>query len=272
MNLVFDPHEFHRSRIYAGEVHLLRSTPCSAALCSRVWTEIVKSLDDSDPRTIRRRLDNPTFFERFAVPRRGVGLDPDILQLTRQLLRELGYPAHTLFDRPRIRSVQSGGHHIPEASPAYGLHRDTWYANPQAQINHWLPLHDTTPEEVFGFFPEFWSRPIANTSACFDYDDWNRTGGFQAYQHARPSEQIHPSTPPLDSSRAVRIAAPAAYILRFSAAHLHGTLPHDSGFTRYSLEIRTVDPEDHAAGIGAPNLDNASRGNMTPDLLRLGDG
>jgi len=182
----------------------------------------------------------------------------------------LGCPDRTLFDRPRLRAVQSGGHHIPEALPAYGIHRDTWYANPQAQVNHWLALHDTPTEEMFGFFLRHWERRIANTSHTFDYHEWNQTGGFQAYQRVRPSEQRHP-IPTEDPGPCTRTGLPEGHFLRFSAAHLHGTLPHDTGFTRYSLEVRTVDPEDVANGFGAPNLDNRSKGDMTGDLLRLGD-
>jgi hypothetical protein len=223
---------------------------------------LVGAFEPRDPLTAHAGLGNSAHFERFAPLRQGIPRDRIVARLAAEALVSLGVdPTRTAMDRPRIRAISSGAHRIAEALPAYGLHRDTWYANPQAQINHWIPLHDLLAEERMALFPWYFARPIANTSAAFDLAEWDRLGGFQAYATPRRTAQPHPvpiANPPWDE--AIRPDVPLGSTLRFSGHHLHGPVPHDSGRTRYTLELRVVDVVDLSEGRGAPRLDNASRG------------
>jgi hypothetical protein len=63
---------------------------------------------------------------------------------------------------------------------------------------------------------------------------------------------------------------PAGIIL-FSAAQLHSTVPNTSGEARYSIDFRTVNRGDAAAGRGAPNQDSACTGTTMRDYLRADD-
>jgi hypothetical protein len=124
-----------------------------------------------DPTLAHAILGNTAFFERFAALRQGVPRDPVLLEIGVQALESLGIVrSEYRWDFPRIRAVSSGAHQIEAARPAYGQHRDTWYANPQAQVNHWLPLHEILDEERMGFFPEFFSNPIPNSSGQFSLE------------------------------------------------------------------------------------------------------
>jgi hypothetical protein len=40
-----------------------------------------------------------------------------------------------------------------------------------------------------------------------------------------------------------------------------------SGLTRFSLDFRTVDLKDHKENIGAPNIDNFSRGSAMKQYI-----
>lgn len=175
----------------------------------------------------------------------------------RDFLAGLGLPLEEFaIDRFRLRSVSPGAHHQPEAAAVFYAHRDTWYANPQAQINLWMPLHDVSGQDSFQFFPEFFDRAVANDSETFDFDRFVAVGGFQnsAARSAHPRwlvDQPVPGQP---------VELKAGHCLLFAAAHLHGTLPNLSQQVRFSIDLRLVHKEDHACGRGAPNADNRSRG------------
>jgi len=56
----------------------------------------------------------------------------------------------------------------------------------------------------------------------------------------------------------LRVAIDPGDLLCFSGAHLHGGVPNRTGLARFSIETRTVDADDVAAGRGAPNVDGAA--------------
>jgi len=172
----------------------------------------------------------------------------------------------------RLRVIQHRGHHNPLAAPVYHPHRDTWYAHPPALIAWWVPLDDLAPHETFEFYPDRFRAPVDNDSEIFDYGDWVRDGwelkiGWQKlsagidakYPHARAG---------IDRGRAVGFACHAADNLVFSGAQFHATLPQATGRTRFSLDFRIVDLDDHRAGLGAPNTDNRSRGSALVDYVQ----
>ncbi len=154
------------------------------------------------------------------------------------------------------------------AAPSHILaaHRDCWYANPQSQVNIWIPLFDVDPSRSFLFHPRYFNTPIANTSVAFDYDQWVKTVGFQSTnRHAIsnypvPTEAIHD-----DHSTAFAAASGARVI--FSPSHLHQTIANTSGLSRFSVDFRVVSRHDIAQNRGAPNVDNASHGAAQKDYV-----
>ena len=105
--------------------------------------------------------------------------------------------------------------------------------------------------------------PVDNDSEIFDYGDWVRDGwelkiGWQKLGGRTP--RYPRAAPGVDGGRAVGFACRTGDNLVFSGAHFHATLPQATGRTRFSLDFRIVDLDDHAAGLGAPNVDNRSRG------------
>ena len=55
--------------------------------------------------------------------------------------------------------------------------------------------------------------------------------------------------------------------IQFSAQHLHGTIPNDSGRTRFSIDFRTVHRQDIETHAGATLIDNGSTGTTLRDFL-----
>jgi hypothetical protein len=241
-------------RLYQGDVFRDPAAPSTRALASYVLSR-VREGDDVD-------------FERLTALRRSLLGDPRIPALVRDVLDSSGWDLErTYLDALRLRAVPSGGHRVPGAGAAYLAHRDSWYANPPAQANLWIALVDVAEEEAFGFHPGYWERPIANSSAGFDYGAWNALGGWQAH-HDR---KHYPTVDESIDGPCVRLAVPAAGTLLFSGTHLHGTLGHDSGRTRWSLELRTVHLDDVLEQQPRRNLDNRSTGTTLRDLRRASD-
>ncbi len=166
------------------------------------------------------------------------------------------------LDRFRLRGVAPGADNIPAAAAAFYAHRDVWYANPQSQINLWVPLHDVSRQNSFGFYPDLFDEPVENDSEGFDYGQFQAGGGFQSTArtlvHPRWLASDQPAPP-------YAVELRAGELLLFSAAHLHRSLPNRSGRIRFSLDMRLVHRGDEAAGLGAPNCDNRSRGSVLGD-------
>ena len=97
-------------------------------------------------------------------------------------------------------------------------------------------------------------------------DGWELKIGWQKL--AAGIEARYPrAAPGADGGPAVGFACSAAENLVFSGAHLHATLPQATGRARFSLDVRIVDLDDHARGLGAPNVDKRSRGSSLRDYV-----
>ena len=57
----------------------------------------------------------------------------------------------------------------------------------------------------------------------------------------------------------------------FSGAQMHSTVPNTSGYTRFSIDFRTVHLDDAVAKKGAPNIDSACTGTSLGDFLQGSD-
>jgi len=263
-----------RAALYAGDVFLGPPTPASRALVAAVRARLAEVLGcaPAEVRDAPQRMPNEELFARIGALRRELYLGPHFHDHLRAVVAAAGLdPARVAFDPLRLRVVRHRGHENPLAAPVYHPHRDTWYSHPRALIAWWIPLDDLAPHETFVFHPERFRAPVANDSEIFDYGDWVRDGwelkiGWQKL--AAGAEARYPrAAPDADYGSSVGFACGEADNLVFSGAHLHTTLPQATGRTRFSLDFRLVDLADHAAGLGAPNVDNRSRGSSLADYV-----
>ena len=85
------------------------------------------------------------------------------------------------------------------------------------------------------------ARPIRNGSSDFNYYQWNTDGRKNAVKHINSDTRVQPhAEEPLELEPQIRLVCPPSRIVLFSAAQLHSTVPYTSGFTRYSIDFRTV--------------------------------
>jgi len=263
-----------RRALYAGTVFRLAPTPTSTRLVAEALALLEAELADVGPiREAQFRLSNDEFFRRMGRLRKKLYTEPRYHQAVRDLVTECGFDARrTAFDPIRLRVVMHRGHENPRAAPVYYAHRDTWYANPQAQITWWVPLHDLAEAETFLFYPDYFAAPVPNNSEEFDYDDWMRNGSDLKIGWQDPDAGTTANYPGFGGGarpeRVVSFACRAAEVVLFAGAHFHQTRHNETGRTRFSLDVRTVHLDDRARGVGAPNVDNRSTGSAARDYVQ----
>jgi hypothetical protein len=258
-----------RKAVYAGDVFLLPPVPSSEHLVLKARALLSGELGEH-PRTAAETLSNEELFSRIGHIRKQLYLEPRFHDAVRSVLTEVGFLLERVaFDPLRMRVVGHQGSRNPAAAPVYYPHRDTWYSHPQTLITVWIPLHDLSEEETFVFFPDWFARGAPNDSEIFDYDEWVRDGwglkiGWQD-RRAGITARYPRLQGSIDCGASVGFSCKAGEVLLFSGAHLHETRVHSAGRTRFSLDFRVVDTVDEAAGLGAPNVDNRSRGSALRD-------
>jgi hypothetical protein len=267
-----DPELAYRE-LYRGEIFQLQPTAASVALVSEVWALMQAEGLGEDPRHALQEMSEQQLFERVGRIRRQLYLEPAFHRRVFEVIGSAGFdPDRVAFDPVRLRVVGHRGHHNPRAVALYYPHRDTWFSLSQSVIAWWIALHDLPPSESFVIYPEWFERPIDNDSERFDYDRWrvDPRGLKIGWQSRDAGKEVHYSGAkgPFDPGRIVPLDAKRGDNVIFSGQHLHQTLKHEAGYTRYSLDFRFVCWDHHHRAVGAKNVDNRSRGSASDDYVR----
>ncbi|MCB9765434.1 MAG: hypothetical protein H6739_37010 [Alphaproteobacteria bacterium] len=250
-----------RQAVYGGARRVLPPGDASRALVAAVWA-VVEAALGPDPRRVHERLTTPALLDRLAEARAALRAEP-FRGLVHAVMRAAGQaPEACAVDLLRLRAVTPGGWRAPGAAVAWSVHRDTWYANPRAQLNWWIPLHDVSARDGLRFLPASFGFPVENDSARFDYDVFMRQAGWQA----RQGGAVYPhATGPEAEADGVGQGMAAAAVLLFSADQLHRSPRFDGPLTRLSVDFRSVHRADRAAGLGAPGVDARCTGDASKD-------
>jgi hypothetical protein len=135
-----------------------------------------------------------------------------------------------------------------------------------------MPIYDIESANSMAFHLRYWSQPVRNGSCDYNYDEWNRTSRKTAAQHVKSDTRKQPKPEePVELDPQIRVIAKVGGLLLFSGAHLHSTVPNTSGYTRFSIDFRTVHLDDVESRAGAPNVDSACTGTTMRDYLRASD-
>jgi len=232
-----------RQSIYKGDIYKLPSSEMSLALAQDIYQSI-EDIFGNDMHNLHKLGDHEVSLEKLDVLKNALKEDSKYGYAVHALMMEKGFkPSENLDDYMRLRANVPGGYKNEAAKVAYAAHRDTWYANPQSQMNWWIALHDILPEQGFIFYPSYFNKPVKNNSSEFKYEEWIE-GGYPEAQEALENP--------------VKFFCKAGEIVLFSAAHLHQTSAHNNEHVRYSVDFRTVHIRDQEQGLGAPNADNGS--------------
>ena len=267
-------------RLYGGQISLSPGTPAACDLASAAMEAVRQAFADvGDPALAQFELSNEDFFCRVKALRRAFYVDPEWRARATNTIIAAGLdPERTAYDPLKLRVVQSGGAKNPAATPVFQAHRDVWYSHPSCLVTWWVALHEASEEETFAFYPDYLNRSAPNDSERFDYGEWVKDGpdlkiGWQDIEAGRTA--VFPSlTGEIESSVEAELgfAPEAGDELLFAGAHLHRTLAHESGRTRFSVDFRIIDTEDARTGRGAPLVDARCRGTAVPDYLPVAGG
>jgi len=274
MNSVFfDPRmtdDARREKLYAGQIFVLSPTRASLALVDLAKELIAEAFGGRDPERAQFEMAVEDYAALLAVLKPKFIHDPRAKECLQGILRDTGCdPQKTYFDVPRMRTATSENYLTSGIAYAFHPHRDTWYSAPMCQINWWMPIYEIEPSNAMAFHPRYWSEPVRNGSREYNYAEWNRTSRQEAGTHIKTDTRKQPKPEEhVDLYPQLRLLPAPGGMIVFSGAHLHSTVPNDSGRTRFSIDFRTVHYDDVVEGRGAANTDSACTGTTMRDYLR----
>ena len=212
-----------------------------------------QALKVTDPCLAESLLESSDFRHRASSARQVVRENDDVASLYRAVLREAGVDVSAAFyDHFKLRFQPSNDVSRTRYMRDLPVHRDTWGSNVHAQINWWAPIWPVTNDRTIGMFPALWDVPVLNTSADWSYPEFIR-------QLKADKNTAYPMLPycidSLSPSDAVPVVIEPGDIMAFSGAHLHCSIPNQSGIVRISTETRTVSAHDLINSRSAKNVD-----------------
>jgi len=262
-----------RDHLYDGQLFVY--PPKETALQFTEFTRemICEGFNCSDPTLAQFDMPVEEFVKIFAPMKPAFIHHDKTKKLIQEMLLDFGCDMdNTYLDVPRLRAVTSDAYLTSGVGYAHHLHRDTWYSAPMCQINWWLPIFPMTSESSMAFHPNYWSQPVANGSADFNYYEWNSTSRATAAQHIKSDTRPQPK--PLESialDPQIRLVTQPGGAILFSAAQMHSTVPNTSGRTRFSIDFRTVHLGDLRERKAAVNIDSRPLGTSLRDFMRGSD-
>ena len=265
--------EKRRQRLYGGDLFAFSAGQSATKLAELARDLSEEAFAPHDPQVAQEHMPAERYVEILAELKPRFIHHPRAKELIAGMLTELGADVErTYFDVPRLRTMAHGQYLNAGLAYQFHSHRDTWFSAPQQQLNWWLPVYAIESENSMAFHPQYFDRPIRNSSSGYDYDEWNRTGRQQAAKLVKKETRKQPQAEEeLELTPDVRLVTPPGGTIVFSAAQLHTTVPNTTNRTRFSIDFRTVNLDDLIERVGAPNIDSECTGTTLRDFLRASD-
>jgi hypothetical protein len=262
--------EERRKLLYKGQLFVYSPTTSSRALIEFAQQLSEEAFAPHEPKTAQFNMPPEKYASVLAALKPKFIHHPTCKELIQGMLRELNCDLEkTYFDVPRLRTATSDNYLTSGLAYAFHPHRDTWYSAPQSQINWWIPVYDVVAENCLAFHPRYWSQPVKNGSRDYDYYKWNKESRASAATQIKTDTRKQPKAEePMELDPQVRLIPKPGGVLLFSGASMHSTVPNTSGYTRFSIDFRTVHLDDVKAKQGAPNIDSECTGTTLRDFLQ----
>jgi hypothetical protein len=251
------------ARVFNGEILVFRQLPPVRGICREMRKVMRAALSPIDPISVHVNLTEAEYFQRIHDLQQSIRANRRLYELFSAALELIGFDvSEAYWDRFILRVVPPiASHHGGYASHVMP-HRDTWGVNIHQQVNWWAPVFPIAANRTIRFYPCHWRSPIPNTTDSWRFESYLAAMRKSAAGHRPP----YPAVPQCLASPRGPVFHPVIKpgdMLAFSAAHLHGSVPNRSKFTRVSFEIRTVHAEHLRCGLAAPNIDNAAKTGLT---------
>ncbi len=269
MNSVFfdAPHsdEQRRQALYSGQLFVYSPRPSTLAFADFTRSMVEDAFNGLDPEKAQYSMPVDKYASILASLKPSFIHHPESKRHLQNILTDFGCdPEMTYFEVPKLRSSTSDNYLTAGVAYAWHPHRDTWYSAPSCQINWWMPVYEIEPANAMAFHPRYWSQPIKNSSAGYNYYVWNkqyRGSHIQSFTTKDPRPLPAP-TEPVEMQPELRLICPVGGMILFSGAQLHSSVPNTSGKTRFSVDFRTVAAPDLQSRTGAPNVDSECTGTV----------
>ncbi|XDD42136.1 hypothetical protein AB3N58_12630 [Leptospira sp. WS60.C2] len=258
--------------LYSGTTVCGKLNQKSKSFLNPIHTYIKEEFSSGDPCLLSSQIPYDVLQVSMAKIRKRIYENQKIKGFLFPILEDLNLdPEDVYVDLFRLRCVPNEFHLKEEASSVQFLHRDPWYANPQNQINLWVPITKVELGAGFAVYPSYFAKPLENNSHLFDLHHWKETGGFQAYaSHPRMSEKVFPRpVGNVQDPDVFSVSGDFGEYFIFSSQHLHGTENNTQGCSRFSLEVRFVVGEHVKKCLSPRNVDNRSKGTTLSEMTQL---
>jgi len=265
--------EARRKILFEGGVTVDRAREVTTDFVLFTRRIIEDAFGDMDPVLAQHHLSVEEYVEILAAVKPFFINHPESKRHLSNIIESWGMdPEKTYFDVPRLRTSTSDNFLVSGISYSYHAHRDTWYAAPMCQQNWWMPVYEMESGNGMAIHPSYFDRAIANGSGEYSYERWVKNDRKNAANYVTKDtrKQPHPEEPISMECEQRFVLDPGAVIL-FSGAHLHSSVPNNTGKTRFSIDFRTVHMDDLLNEAGAPNVDGASYGTNLGDFFRASD-
>jgi hypothetical protein len=264
--------EDRRARLFTGDIFVFSPTPGTRNLIEFTRGMAEEAFAPHFPPDAQHKLGAQEYVDVLAKLKPSFINHPRCKEIIREIFADLGVEAaKTHFDVPRLRTMTSD---YLNAGLTYQFHahRDTWFSAPLCQLNWWLPVYDVTEANVMAFHPQYFANPVRNSSETYDYAEWVAGGRQAAAAQVEVETREQPKAlEAINPEPEIRVVLPPGWLMIFSGAQLHSTVPNHSGRTRFSIDFRTVHRADVEAHGGAANVDSACTGTNLGDFLRATD-
>ncbi|MGO9933154.1 MAG: hypothetical protein ACLPV8_15285 [Steroidobacteraceae bacterium] len=250
-----------RAQIFEGAILVYSGLSACKTLCASALQTVRDVFETPTPEVTISHQPIEIFVKKAETAKKTFTNSLRSKELIRDYVIEMGSdPADYYFDVPRLRIVPHYDYLHAGVSYAYAAHRDTWYGGPPYQINHWMPVLPITPDQTMAIYPEYFRRPLKNSSEEFDLSYWIGSERAKAAQNVQREERRHPlPLEKIDLTGELRFAGNTGDIIVFSGSNLHATIPNRTAVTRFSVDFRLfhVDDINGHSGLTAPeNIDS----------------
>lgn len=237
--------------VFAGALVVHRNLAAMHALIAATKVLLAEAFAPHEALSAHTGLSPDTYRDRVAAVSKRFAANPAIDSLYRAVFAAVGVdPAATYGDRLRLRILPPDASYWDRRIRPLQAHRDTWGSNVMQQINWWAPVYPVAADRTMALYPRYWDKPIANTSAGWDFEALKTRG--------KPYPRLPVASEAVDPADAAPVLIEPGDILCFSGAHLHASVASETGSARISTDMRTVSPADIREGRGAPNIDGAA--------------
>jgi hypothetical protein len=262
-----------RDALYRGEVILTRPDSATTEFCGFAAELVADGFAGLDPERAQDFMPVGQYVEILTELKPRFIHHPRSKELLQAVLEARGCDMElTYFDVPRLRTSTSGGYLTAGIAYAWHPHRDTWYSAPMSQLNFWMAVHPIEASNAMAFHPSYFDVPIPNSSATYNYYEWNSKHRAAAASNVTVDSRPLPApTIDIDISHPLVFVPPVGGLIQFSGQHLHSSVPNHSGRTRISIDFRTVHIGDIEAQRGARNVDAVCTGSSIRDFVRAAD-